>query len=778
MRRILRLGFLLMGFTFTVTQSLLIRELLVAFFGNELSIGLILGNWLILEAAGSGLLGRLGDRWGRRPASFAVLQVLLALLLPLCLLAASASRRLIGAIPGEGVGLVPIFWSSLFLLAPLALVDGAMFTFGVQIYAHLTGQRAPSAGRVYVLEAVGAIAGGLVFTYVFIPFLLSIQIALLLTGLNLLCAALIVGCSDGAWRAGRWAIPLLVLGIGCVGVLLSPVSERVQGWAMARQWLGHELLYSESSVYGNVAVVQGEAQYTFYVNGLPILTAPVPDVAAAEEMVHLPLLFVPQPRRVLVLSGGVGGVLHELAKYPVEAIDYAELDPLLIEAVERFPTPLTHDELHDPRVQVHNVDGRLLLRQKASESAAVACEGYDLIIVNLPYPSTLQLNRFYTVEFFQLARQLLAADGVLVVGCPGSLSYMSEELRNLNRALSDTLCKVYDHVRPIPGEVTLWLASRSELVSVAPVEALVERWQDRALPAQMLTAAHIELRLDQKYLSWFRASLGDGVAGWEGVESPAAGTRAVNQDLHPRGLFYGLSYWNALYSPRLARIFSVLGGLRWWQVGVVLGLTTLLGLLMRFRGRGQEAVVPLAVATTGFGGMTADLIVVFSFQTLYGHVYQWIGLLIAAFMGGLGLGGWLMTRWMRRLEQEKRALLVLELSLVLFWVLLPGALVGLKAGASEPGLLTVLQGLLLLLNVLAGFLVGALFPLANRVWRQDRGAEGATSGILYAADLVGAFAAAILVSVVLIPVIGIVETCLLAGLLEVSSLLLVMTLVE
>ena len=63
MKRVLGFGFLLMGFSFTVTQGLLIRELLVAFFGNELAIGLILGNWLILEAIGSGLLGRTADRW-------------------------------------------------------------------------------------------------------------------------------------------------------------------------------------------------------------------------------------------------------------------------------------------------------------------------------------------------------------------------------------------------------------------------------------------------------------------------------------------------------------------------------------------------------------------------------------------------------------------------------------------------------------------------------------------------------------------------------------------
>jgi hypothetical protein len=34
LRRSLHLGFVLMGFSFAVTQSLLIRELLVAFFGN------------------------------------------------------------------------------------------------------------------------------------------------------------------------------------------------------------------------------------------------------------------------------------------------------------------------------------------------------------------------------------------------------------------------------------------------------------------------------------------------------------------------------------------------------------------------------------------------------------------------------------------------------------------------------------------------------------------------------------------------------------------------
>lgn len=103
MKRILIFGLLLMGFSFTVTQGLLIRELLVAFFGNELSIGLILGNWLILEAVGSGLLGKLADRWGGKAPSFAALQVLFALFLPLCLYAAYTSRS-IARYPRRGGG--------------------------------------------------------------------------------------------------------------------------------------------------------------------------------------------------------------------------------------------------------------------------------------------------------------------------------------------------------------------------------------------------------------------------------------------------------------------------------------------------------------------------------------------------------------------------------------------------------------------------------------------------------------------------------------------------
>jgi spermidine synthase len=797
MKKSLTFGYLLMGFTFTVTQGLLIRELLVAFFGNEMSIGLVLASWLVLEAIGSGLLGRLAGRWGANPASFALLQVLFALFLPLCLYAAYSSRSLVGAIPGEGVGLLPIAWASFLILAPLGLVDGAMFAFGARAYGHLIGSAAPSISRVYVLEALGGLAGGLVFTFLFIPFLVSVQIVLLLSSLNLLAAALIL-YSDRFRRGVRRTLSagLLVLVVSALAFLLSPEAGKVQRLALGRQWPGYDLLYSQNSVYGNVALVQREEQYTFFADGIPIVTAPVPDVASVEELVHLPLLFVPRPRRVLVLSGGVGGVIQELAKYPLERIDYAELDPLLIEAVQEFPTPLTASELADPRLNIEYVDGRRLVSQVWRAVLAGGDQPYDLVIVNLPYPSTLQLNRLYTVEFYRMVRDLLSSDGVLVASSPGSLSYMSDQLRHLNLMVFDALQAVFPSIRPVPGDRTLWLASPSGQLLNAPLETLVTRWQERDIGARLVGPDHIRLRLDQRYLDWFWSSMdvalgtpGSGdVLEQEsgGIAQPAhAAPATLNRDLHPVGLYHGLAYWNALFSPRLAKVLTLAGGLRLWMLALpLLALALALLLVVRTTGRGRGALVPLAIAATGFTGMTADLIIIFAFQSLYGYVYNWIGLLITAFMAGLALGGWLMARTLpvatiltgAVLPDSRRMrgiLLRLELALILFWALLPILLVLVYSQSGPQVVSAFTQVLFFLLNALAGFLVGAQFPVANQIWLQGRHAGERATGVLYATDLAGAALAAVLVSVLFLPLLGMVETCVLAAVLKVGSLLLV-----
>lgn len=51
-----------MGISSIVAQILLMREFLVSFLGNELTLGVILANWMILEATGAFVLGRSVER--------------------------------------------------------------------------------------------------------------------------------------------------------------------------------------------------------------------------------------------------------------------------------------------------------------------------------------------------------------------------------------------------------------------------------------------------------------------------------------------------------------------------------------------------------------------------------------------------------------------------------------------------------------------------------------------------------------------------------------------
>ncbi|MGQ9456792.1 MAG: hypothetical protein ACUVS5_00725 [Anaerolineae bacterium] len=765
MRRALDTAFLLMGFTFTIAQAVLARELLVAFSGNELSIGLVLGCWLLLEAAGSAWAGRMAPRWPPEPTLYALLQVLLALVLPLTVWLAFGVRNLVGIRPGEGIGPATTALSSLLLLLPVGLVDGAMFSVGCHV---LLGkgpwpgpggeQGVPGISRVYALEAVGGIAGGFAFTWVLVQREPALTIALLLSVCNLWSAvSLLWQPGEPLGRATRALLAACGLLLAANLAALTPGPNHwLHRQAYQWQWPGQDLTFYRDSPYGNVAVVRSEEQFTLFANGVPVLTAPVPDVMYVEELVHLPLLWVEQPRRALVLGGGLGGVLAELAPYGWERVDYAELDPALIQAVQANPTPLTKAELAYPALHLEVTDGRHLVRTRAAGGPLPPADRYDLILVNAPYPSTLLLNRFYSREMFLLADALLSDQGVLAFALPGSLNYLSPGQQALHKGVQATLGSVFPHVRAIPGENTLWLASRGVPLESLSEGTLLQRWEARGVTARLVTAQYLQYKFLPAHEDWLARTLA------------AASSMPLNTDLRPSGVLAGLAYWNEQFAPGLAPFFLWLARLPYGALAaaaLAVGLALALG---AWRGTVKPDGVPVAaVAFTGFGGMAADLLVIFAFQALRGYLYGQIGALVASFMGGLALGSVAMARWLGRGHlRVGRAFLLVEVALVGFWALLPAAFWALARPFQPQWVESFLPAFLYGLNALAGLLVGLQFPAASGLL----GASSRVAGALYAADLVGAFLGALLTAAVLVPAAGVLGTCGLVALLKMGSL--------
>jgi spermidine synthase len=110
---------ILIGFTAAIAQIVLLRELMVVFYGNECSICLMLASWLFWTYAGSNLGGRLTTRQPCR--LMAVIQVLIAAILPCTVLAVRAAKGLLQTVPGEVLGPAAMLFTTFSVLSPSAL---------------------------------------------------------------------------------------------------------------------------------------------------------------------------------------------------------------------------------------------------------------------------------------------------------------------------------------------------------------------------------------------------------------------------------------------------------------------------------------------------------------------------------------------------------------------------------------------------------------------------------------------------------------------------------
>lgn len=758
MKRLTACAVLAAGFSGLAAQLLLLRELLVVFSGSELSIGIILANWLMLEAFGCFLAGRKAGKVKNSFAAFAGITAFFSLYLPAAVYLARVLRNILGIAVAGGVGLLPMMYSSFLILLPASVCHGALFAFGCRLYSEYSGREESAAGRVYFYEVAGTILGGIAWTYLLIPRLHAFQTAAALGLLNLLVCVLLLAPGRSAGRLAKAGAVISSL------LLLSGVYAVSAGWPLRlhemsvnARWKGQNVVHYENSVYGNISVIESGGQYIFFRDGVPAVSTPVPDIAGVERFVHLPLLSHPRPEKLMVLGGGAGGVINEILKHSsVNKVEYAELDPLFIELIRKFPTRLSEKELTDDRVNIARIDGRLFLQ--------TAEGGYDIILVGVGEPSNLQANRFFTEEFFSLAKQKLAGDGILVFGLPGSLAHLNYELKNLNSSIYRTVSRVFPYVRVIPGEGrNLFLSSASPEVSLMDAARLSDRLRERGLEEEGVIPWHIERKLHASWEGWFS-------------ELIEGGAERINRDFAPAGVFYSAARRSAVFEPYLRVVFRQFERINLGLFAAVLAAASVFSFFLRTRRKSfHGGGIPLSAATTGFAGMIFDLALIFTFQSMYGYVFSWIGLLITSFMAGAACGAIVSTKFLTGIKNSLKLFMKVEGAIIFFSFVLPFIFLLLRRHTGADGPFDSLRVFFLVLLFLSGLLVGAQFPLANKIYL-SRGADlSGTAGLLYGADLMGGWLGGIAGGVVLLPVLGLFGACMAVVLLKLSSFVIILS---
>ena len=718
-----------LGVSCVMTQLALMRELLGAFSGNELVLGVVLGNWLLLMGLGT-WLGRTADKFRKPFAILIDLQILVALLPLVQVLLLRALRNVI-FIRGAAVSVTGTVISAFVLLLPYCLVAGFALTLACSLLARAEGVL--GIGRVYVADSIGSIIGGALFSFVLVRFLDHASILIYPAVLNLLVAG---------WLGFRARFKLLsaVAAILTAAVVVMAILVDLDGISTSWQYPRQHIVARANSPYGKLLVTESDGQFDFIENGIPLTSTR--DDQHVEETVHYAMAQRPDARKGLLVGGGISGTAREILKYRVSRVDYVELDPLILE----FGRKYLAENLADNRIRIINTDGRLFVRQTG--------EKYDVVIIDIPAPSTAQLNRFFTVEFLAEVKRVLAPDGVVSFGLSHYENYVSPELARMLASANQSLKQSFPNVLVLPGGQVFFLASNGPLFN-----DIAARIEQQGVKTKLMNRHYLDAMLTPDRMADMQRALAQ----------PAA----LNTDFSPVLYYYHLRHWMSQFQTS----FGVLQAL----------LLVLLGVyLVRLRG------AALILFASGFAGTALEIVLLLAFQVLCGSVYHQVGIIVTVFMAGLALGAMMANREIIKLfggvsfaisinsgsrvtrpsetvtarsvsapyQRHARYLCCLAVAVGAYAILLVFLLPWLNRMGGLAASLWFIKTTITLLTLMLAVLVGMQFPLANRL--EFNGTVVGASR-LYTADFVGAFLGALLASTLLIPLLGVTGVCLLTA---------------
>ncbi|MBF8294053.1 MAG: spermine/spermidine synthase family protein [Bacteroidetes bacterium] len=120
---------------------------------------------------------------------------------------------------------------------------------------------------------------------------------------------------------------------------------------------------------------------------------------------QVPMMLHPQPDTVLVVGFGSGVTVGSVLAHPVKYVESAEISPEVIEASRLFEH-VNNRPLSDPRLSLHVDDALATLKLTQVK--------YDVIISQPSNPWRAGVGNLFTTEFFQLCKERLKADGLMV----------------------------------------------------------------------------------------------------------------------------------------------------------------------------------------------------------------------------------------------------------------------------------------------------------------------------------------------------------------------------
>jgi spermidine synthase len=324
---------------------------------------------------------------------------------------------------------IPYLFLAKFLMAGIviflpAFFMGAAFPLGVRAYALRIGLLGRRVGEIYSVNTLGAILGSFLGGFVLLP-TLGLQRTVELGVVLYLCSAVAL-----IWAVNPTRRILRPMGLGlaafavCVALFATPKADPQILSTGVYKYAGHfseiktfrefrertsptrrRVVFHREGITTTVTVIRFRKQVSVTVNG-KVDGSSVGDMSTQVLSGHIPMLFAPEAKRVMVIGYGTGVTVGAIAQHEGVQVDCVELEGAIVDA-GRYFAHVNHDTealVAEGKVRIIKNDGRNIL--------LASTDKFDMIVSEPSNPWISGSSKLFTHEFFQLAASRLNEGGV------------------------------------------------------------------------------------------------------------------------------------------------------------------------------------------------------------------------------------------------------------------------------------------------------------------------------------------------------------------------------
>ncbi|GBC59605.1 spermidine synthase [Desulfonema ishimotonii] len=295
------------------------------------------------------------------------------------------------------------------LIYVLAFVIGSLIGFEIPLVTRINQayeELRTNISNVMEKDYYGALAGGLIFAFLALPYLGLTYTPILLGAVNFSVAALIL------WRFFARITRKRVLLAAFAGVLTTLIALGVLAGpvVMYGEQLKYrdKVIFAKQTVYQKIVMTQWQSYYWLFLNGQEQFST-FDEEKYHEPLVHPAMKLSHDISQVLIIGGGDGLAAREVLKYPaVKSVTLVDMDPAMTHLAATHPVLLeiNSGSMGDPRLRVINDDAARFVQTDARL--------YGVIIIDLPDPDSVDMMHVYSEKFYNALRRHLIRGGVLV----------------------------------------------------------------------------------------------------------------------------------------------------------------------------------------------------------------------------------------------------------------------------------------------------------------------------------------------------------------------------